>query len=118
MRKKEDSPLDNTHAQLTVAATALAFGMPYIDVFSKRRLTSHEIFLRQLSMYLLSTVYNFNLSRVARIFSRDRATVRHACKLIEDQRDSPAFDLAISNLEHFLLKAPFNPAHSARSQEL
>lgn len=108
MRTKEGSPADVAKAQLTVAATALAFGAPYVDVFTRCRLSANDIFLRQMSMYLLNTVYGFNLSRVARIFERDRTTVRHACELIEDQRDSPVFDDILTELEQFLLTAPAN----------
>lgn len=110
MRTRDDSPSDIAHARLAVAASALAFGVPYVDVFAPRRLASSDIFLRQMSMYLLNTVYGFNLSRVARIFERDRTTVRHACQLIEDQRDSPAFDSLLIDLETFLLAAPANQA--------
>ena len=110
MKTKDHSPADKAQAHLTVAATALAFDLPYADVFSRQRLSSSDIFLRQMSMYLLNTVYDFNLSRVARIFERDRTTVRHACQLIEDQRDSPAFDSLLVDLETFLLAAPANKA--------
>lgn len=106
MRVKDHSPADEAQAHLTVAATALAFGVPYKDVFTRQRLSSNDIFLRQMSMYLLNTVYDFNLSRVARIFQRDRTTVRHACKVIEDQRDSAVFDTLLTELENFLLAAP------------
>lgn len=106
MRTKQDSPADMAHARLTVAATALAFGVPYVDIFAHRRLGASDIFLRQMAMYLLNTVYGFNLSRVARVFERDRTTVRHACQLIEDQRDSPVFDDILTGLEQFLLMAP------------
>ncbi len=106
MRTKDDSPTDMAQARLTVAAAALAFGAPYVDVFTPQRLSASDIFLRQMSMYLLNTVYDFNLSRVARIFDKDRTTVRHACQLIEDQRDSPVFDNVLIELEQFLLTAP------------
>ena len=106
MKTKDHSPADKAQAHLTVAATALAFDLPYADVFSRQRLSSSDIFLRQMSMYLLNTVYDFNLSRVARIFQRDRTTVRHACKVIEDQRDSAVFDELLTELEQFLLTAP------------
>jgi len=106
MRTKDDSPTDIAQAQLTLAATALSLGVPYVDVFTRQKLTASEIFLRQISMYLLNTVYGFNLSRVARVFQRDRTTVRHACQRIEDQRDSPVFDDFLTGLEQFLLAAP------------
>ncbi len=106
MRTKQDCPTDIAHARLTVAAAALAFGLPYVDVFAHRRLAASDIFLRQMAMYLLNTTYDFNLSRIARIFERDRTTVRHACQLIEDQRDSPVFDDTLETLEQFLLTAP------------
>ncbi len=105
MRNIQDSPSDQAAAQLTVAATALAFGMPLVDIFGRRRLAAHEIFLRQMSMYLLNTVFDFNLSRVARVFARDRTTVRHACQLIEDQRDSAALDETLIVLEKFLAQS-------------
>ena len=108
MRTREDSPLDMAHARLTAAAAALAFGRPYVDIFTHSRLAASDIFLRQMSMYLLNTVFDFNLSRVARVFERDRTTVRHACQLIEDQRDSSVFDEILSDLEQFLLTVPAN----------
>ncbi len=106
MRTKQGGPNDIAQARLTVAAAALAFGVPYVDVFTPKRLAASDIFLRQMSMYLLNTVYGYNLSRVARVFERDRTTVRHACQLIEDQRDSSAFDSLLIDLEKFLLAAP------------
>ncbi len=109
MKAKDHSPADKAQAHLTVAATALAFGVPYVDVFTRQRLSAGDIFLRQMAMYLLNTVYDFNLSRVARIFERDRTTVRHACKVIEDQRDSILFDDLLTQLEQFLLTAPSTP---------
>jgi chromosomal replication initiation ATPase DnaA len=102
MRKTKDPISDKAQAHLTVAITALAFGVPMVDVFARQRLSSSEIFLRQMSMYLLNTVFDFNLSRVARVFARDRTTVRHACQLIEDQRDSAAFDETLTLLEGYL----------------
>jgi chromosomal replication initiation ATPase DnaA len=105
MLEKKDPISDKAQAHLTVAVTALAFGVPMVDVFARRRLASSEIFLRQMSMYLLNTVFDFNLSRVARVFARDRTTVRHACQLIEDQRDSAAFDETLAVLEGFLQQA-------------
>jgi hypothetical protein len=46
------------------------------------------------------------LARVALAFERDRSTVAHACRLIEDKRDEPDFDAHIGALEEALRLAP------------
>lgn len=56
-------------------------------------------FARQLAMYLTHVGFGLTLTEVGACFERDRTTVRHACALIEDRRDQPAFDLAVSALE-------------------
>lgn len=56
-------------------------------------------FARQLAMYLTHVGFGLNLTEVGACFERDRTTVRHACALVEDRRDQPAFDLAVSALE-------------------
>ncbi len=45
--------------------------------------------------------------RVAAAFGRDRSTVAHACREIEDRREDGQFDLWISALEGMLHRAPF-----------
>jgi hypothetical protein len=54
---------------------------------------------RQLAVYLQHVAYETSLSACARLFARDRATIRHACARIEDARDDPRFDLALQRLE-------------------
>jgi len=56
-------------------------------------------FARQLAMYLTHVGFGLNLTQVGACFERDRTTVRHACALVEDRRDQPAFDFAVSALE-------------------
>ena len=50
-------------------------------------------------MYLAHVAYGFTLTEVGRLFSRDRTTAAHACRLIEDKRDDPAFDVSLDSLE-------------------
>lgn len=57
---------------------------------------------RQLAMYLAHVVLSHSLTAVGEAFGRDRTTVSHACALIEDMRDDPAFDAAVSRLESAL----------------
>ncbi|MGE0024726.1 MAG: hypothetical protein AB7S70_13975, partial [Hyphomicrobium sp.] len=40
-----------------------------------------------------------SLTDVGQVFSRDRTTVAHACAVIEDRRDDPAFDRALELME-------------------
>jgi hypothetical protein len=43
-----------------------------------------------------------SISACARLFDRDRASIRHACARIEDSRDDPDFDIALAALESAL----------------
>lgn len=58
---------------------------------------------RQLAMYLSHVVLGRTLKEVGEAFGRDRTTVSHACALIEDMRDDPAFDAELERLEQLLL---------------
>jgi Bacterial dnaA protein helix-turn-helix len=57
---------------------------------------------RQAAMYLASASCGLSKAAIGRMFERDRTTVVHACNLIEDQRDNPDFDLALSHLDRVL----------------
>jgi chromosomal replication initiation ATPase DnaA len=57
---------------------------------------------RQFAVYLHHVALGASLSACARLFGRDRATVRHACAVIEEMRDDPLFDFAVDRLEQSL----------------
>jgi len=57
---------------------------------------------RQVAMYLLHCAFSVSLTDIGHIFSRDRTTVRHACRIIEDRRDDATFDYILSNLEEIV----------------
>lgn len=57
---------------------------------------------RQLAMYLAHVVLGRSLTEIGEAFGRDRTTVSHACALIEDMRDDPAFDEEVSAFERRL----------------
>lgn len=57
---------------------------------------------RQLAMYLSHVVLGRTMAEVGVAFGRDRTTVSHACALIEDMRDDPAFDEEVSRYEHII----------------
>jgi len=106
MRRKQTSLSDYSHAQLTVAAVALEFGVPELDLNARLKGSAEICFARQVSMYLLHIIFNINLTRTAQIFSRDRSTVSHACNVVEDSRDDPIFNTKLERLEGFLGQAP------------
>ena len=54
---------------------------------------------RQVAMYLGHVGCELSLTAVGRVFARDRSTVSHACKRIEDARERPEFDRAITMME-------------------
>lgn len=54
---------------------------------------------RQVAMYLAHVGSGLSLTGVGRLFERDRTTVAHACRIIEERRDDPAFDRAMDLLE-------------------
>ena len=57
---------------------------------------------RQLAMYLMHTHYCRIYATVGRFFGRDRTTVSHACAVIEDLREEPAFDQLVQTIEEQL----------------
>lgn len=57
---------------------------------------------RQLAMYLSHVILGRSLTEIGMAFGRDRTTVSHACALIEDMRDDPAFDEEVSSIERRL----------------
>ena len=54
---------------------------------------------RQVAMYLGHVACGLSLTAVGRVFDRDRSTVAHACKRIEDRREEHDFDAAIQMME-------------------
>ena len=57
---------------------------------------------RQVAMYLAHVVFRMNLATVARGFGRDRTTVRHACRHVEELREDPERDRVVAWLEVLL----------------
>lgn len=62
----------------------------------RRRANCH---IRQIAMYVCHVSLGISLSDIGQAFGRDRTTVSHACGVVEDRRDDPAFDDFVSALE-------------------
>ena len=86
---------------LTAAAAAAVFGATSSAIATPTRCAAIAR-ARQFAVYLHHVALGESLSACARLFGRDRATVRHACARIEDMRDDPGFDFGATILERAL----------------
>ncbi|WID95689.1 helix-turn-helix domain-containing protein [Bosea vestrisii] len=93
-------------ARLAEAAVSGAMSLP-VEALRVGRGARRIAFARQLAMYLTHVGFGLTLTEVGSCFERDRTTVRHACALIEDRRDEPTFDFAVSALEAGLAHLAF-----------
>lgn len=78
---------------------ANVFGVSVKQINSTSRNRAPVAFARQTAMYLSHVVCGLNFSEVGALFHRDRTTVSHACKCVEDHRDDMAFDQGMEFLE-------------------
>ncbi|WP_245282128.1 helix-turn-helix domain-containing protein [Rhizobium sp. LC145] len=65
----------------------------------RRRPSCH---VRQIAMYVCHVSLRMSLSDIGDAFGRDRTTVGHACHVVEDRRDDPAFDDFVSAVERIV----------------
>jgi len=78
---------------------AIIFHVPESELRAPTRRKANTALARQVAMYIAHVGCGMNYSQVGRLFGRDRTTAAHACRLIEDRRDDPAFDLSLDYLE-------------------
>ena len=86
--------------RITEQAAASAFEVAQAEVAADTRGTVHAALARQVAMYLAHVVGGLSLTQVGRMYGRDRTTVAHACAVVEDRRDDPRFDRAMTALEY------------------
>ncbi|MEM1284814.1 MAG: helix-turn-helix domain-containing protein [Cohaesibacteraceae bacterium] len=93
--------LGHTQAQgrQVEACVAKVFGVRHEALRAATRGPAQVALARQAAMYLCHTTLGFSLTCVGELFERDRTTVSHACRLVEDRRDDEGFDMLISCLE-------------------
>lgn len=84
---------------LAVAVAAADAGMTVEALLSHSRSTAPVALARQLAMYLAHVGLGLPQAAVAAAFGRDRSTVAHACRRIEELRDAAAFDQKVGRLE-------------------
>lgn len=81
------------------ACIAVVFAVPHRAIRCTTRGKAGVARARQVAMYLCHTSLALSLTEVGLLFDRDRTTVGHACRLVEDLRDDKGFDLQMACLE-------------------
>jgi hypothetical protein len=89
-------------AQMTVAEVT---GVALTDLCGDKRGGPKAAFARQTAMYLCHLVFAMNFADIARAFGRDRTTIRHALRRIEEAREQSEFDRSLQWLEAALRRA-------------
>lgn len=85
--------------ETTVAA---AYSVPFGEMQTRSRGRAPVALARQVAMYLAHVALGLNYSATGRLFDRDRTTVAHACRIVEDRRDDPYTDDLLCALEFAL----------------
>jgi chromosomal replication initiation ATPase DnaA len=115
--RSRNGAIDVARARLAQQAVAYAFGERVEEIAAPTRRNRSAARARQAAMYLAHVAWGMSLGRVASAFGRDRSTVAHACRIIEDQREDDDFDDHLEALEEFLRAAPDKPRPPRWSEE-
>lgn len=98
-RPEPDGQDPDARARLAIALVSAADGITVELLLALHRSPAPVAAARQLAMYLAHVGLGLSQSDVARAFRRDRSTVAHACRRIEDLRDGASFDQRVAQLE-------------------
>jgi chromosomal replication initiation ATPase DnaA len=85
-------------ALATISLVAEWCGVALADLLRTSRSQAPIAAARQLAMYLVNVKLGRTMTEIGLLFGRDRTTVSHACRVIEDRREG-AFDRDIEALE-------------------
>lgn len=99
---------------VAVGLAALATGVESGAVLATSRGEAPIAYARQLAVYLAHVTLGYDLTRLSHVFGRDRATLRHALRRVEDDRDDPDFDQRVACLEGILAPLRRLPGREGR----
>lgn len=91
------APADLCH--LVTACVAFDFGLDAAALEGLPRGSQRTAFARQVAMYLAHIGFGLSFESIGHVFGRDRTTVAHACRVVEDARDDIWFDCRVATLE-------------------
>lgn len=88
--------------QMVTHTVSSAFLVPVNELQAPTRCRARVARARQVAMYLAHVGLGLSYTDAGRLFGRDRTTVAHACRLVEEQREDPRFDASLDYLEQTL----------------
>lgn len=91
---------DDATIRALAALAAPIFGTTQTDILSPQRRNEAASRARQAIYYACNIALGWQDRRIARAFGRRHSTIQHGLRVIEDRRDTPAFDARILTLEH------------------
>ena len=97
--------INEKHAQIAnIVGSVVAHSLqvPPAEMFAQTRCRANTALARQIAIYLLHTGVGLSLNQVAPLFRRDRTTVAHACRRVEELRDDVHIDTLLGHLERSL----------------
>ncbi|GAA0772673.1 DNA replication initiation ATPase [Roseibium denhamense] len=90
------------HLHLAEGYVSRAYCIKPIEFYLETRGPAHIAEARQLVMYLAHVEFGIRVSDIARRYGRDRSTVAHAFKSIEDRRDDVGFDMMVGQIANLI----------------
>lgn len=85
--------------RMVTACVAFDFGLEAAALEGLSRGSQRTAFARQIAMYLAHIGFGLSFEAIGRVVGRDRTTVAHACRVVEDARDDIWFDCRVATLE-------------------
>ena len=98
-RRRADRDHVTADCRCLETVVARAFGADLAELRGASRGPASIAFARQVAMYVAHVWLGLSLSEVGRRFGRDRTTVSHACRVVEERRDDPAVDRIVAAVE-------------------
>ena len=99
-RRIEFGTADGLRLRLAIeGAVEQVFGVKHGELLRATRGRARVALARQVAMYLAHVALRLSFTEVGELFGRDRTTVAHACRVIEDRRDDPVFNRVLELLE-------------------
>ena len=89
------------------AAISSVTAVAVAQMRSPRRGPQRVARARQLAAYVGHVGSRVPIAEVAAALGRDRSTLSHACRAVEQRRDDPSFDAAVTLLERGLGELSF-----------